>query len=87
MVRHRLTPVQRRVLTWIAESEYVTRIETGYKSTTYWINDYGETIIRCQTLVPYFLVHQGYIQRTAGINGYELTTKGEIAMGRQRLAK
>lgn len=77
MNKHKLTPVQKRVLKWISESKYVTRIETGHKSTTMTINDYGETIIRCQTLVPYFLLHHGYIQLTDGLQVYELTAKGE----------
>jgi hypothetical protein len=77
MRTHRLTTVQRRVLRWMKESEYVVRIETGFKTTTLHVAASGESIIRCQTLVPYFLKRNGYIEEADGIHSWQLTPKGE----------
>lgn len=74
MNAHKLTPVQRKVLNHMASIEGQCRIITGHKKTVM----AGE-VIYCQTLVPFFLQHHGYIERAAGIAMWQLTDKGWTA--------
>lgn len=81
---HKLTNVQRRVLNWMRASEFTVRIETGFKKTHLRIADTGESIIRCQVPVRYFLSRHGYIEQTGGIQAWELTPKGEAAIAKAK---
>lgn len=75
---HRLTPVQRRVLDFIFNAEQPIVFETGHKTTEF-VNGF---IVRCQTLVPYFLKHHGYIHQPNVVSTrWELTPKGIVAVG------
>lgn len=78
-MKHRLTPVQRKVLRWMRAADGQVRIETGHKTTTIVEGDYDNQIVLCQSLVQYFLIHHGYIERADGIATYRLTEKGRAA--------
>jgi hypothetical protein len=78
MSKHRLTKVQKQVLRWMANAEGQIRILTGYKNTFPSVDSY-EPVICCQSLVPYFLKHHGYIEQASGISTYRLTKKGKVA--------
>lgn len=75
---HRLTPVQKRVLSFMFTSEQPTVFEMGHKTTEF-VNGF---IVRCSLLVPYFLRHHGYIHEPNSFTGrWELTPKGILAIG------
>ncbi len=77
-MEHRLTPVQKRILAFMWESEQPVVFQTGYKATEF-VNGF---IVRCQSFVPYFLKHHGYIhQPNKGTSRWELTAKGCDAIG------
>jgi hypothetical protein len=77
-MNHRLTPVQKRVLAFIFKSEQPVVFEVGNKRTEF-VNGF---IIRCQTLVQYFLRQHGYIHAPNELmNRWELTPKGIVAIG------
>lgn len=78
MKPHRLTPVQRDVLEFMFLVQEPVVFETGHKRTAY----IGRCVIQCQTLVPYFLKHHGYIHKPneASVR-WELTDKGHVAIG------
>lgn len=79
MNEHKLTPVQRKVLRWMKEAEGQVTFITGHKNTRFaHIN--GEDYILCQSLVPYFLEHHGYIEKADGIGRRRLTGKGRSAV-------
>lgn len=81
MATHHLTPVQRRVLRFINESTQPVVFETGYKTTEFT----GGFIIRCQSFVPFFLKHHGYIYEPNTFTGrYALTQKGVDIVSRMR---
>ena len=76
-MKHRLTPVQRKVIRWMAEDQGQLRIETGHKTTQLVEGDGDvDNIVLCQSLVQYFLIHHGYIEKAGGIAMYRLTEKG-----------
>jgi hypothetical protein len=79
-VSHRLTPVQLKILRGMSDASGITRIQTGHKNTTMVELSSGELVVRCQSLVPYFLKHHGYIERGAGIAAWVLTAKGQAAV-------
>lgn len=74
---HRLTPVQKRILAFMFDCETTVYFETGHKTTTFDVY-----VIRCQSFVPFFLKHHGYIHKPNGINSihWELTDKGIAAV-------
>lgn len=75
---HRLTPVQKRVLSFMFTAEQPVVFETGHKTTEF-VNGF---IIRCQLLVPYFLRTNGYIYEPNRMSRrWELTPKGIVAIG------
>jgi len=74
--KHRLTPVQRKVLRWMRDAQGQCRFETGHKTTTLQEAGDDNEIVCCQSLVQYFLLHHGYIERADGIAMYRLTKKG-----------
>lgn len=77
-VTHRLTPVQKRVLSFMFTSEQPVVFETGHKRTEF-VNGF---IVRCQSLVWYFLNAHGYIYRpNVATVLWELTPKGIVAIG------
>lgn len=75
---HRLTKVQRRVLQWMRDDQGQLRFETGHKLTSL-VEGKGsaDNEVFCQTLVLYFLIQHGYVERAAGIRMYRLTAKGQ----------
>jgi hypothetical protein len=77
---HRLTPVQLKVLRAMSDASGITRIQIGHKATTMQELSNGELVVRCQSFVPYFLKHHGYIERGAGIAAWVLTAKGQTAV-------
>lgn len=64
----------------MADDEGQLRIVTGYKNTTLSRDSTGEHVVTCQSLVPYFLKHNGYIEQAGGISTYRLTAKGRNAV-------
>lgn len=75
---HRLTPVQKRVLLFMFTAEQTVVFEMGHKTTEF-VNGF---IVRCQSIVWYFLNAHGYIQRIApAMSRWELTPKGIVAIG------
>jgi predicted transcriptional regulator len=72
---HHLTPVQRKVLRWMRDAEGQVTVQTGHKTTELmWLGN--EAIVFCQSLVQYFLLHHGYMEKADGIARYRLTPKG-----------
>lgn len=77
MRSHHLTPVQKRILMFMFTSEQPVVFETGHK-TTECLNGF---VVRCQSFVPYFLKHHGYIYRPNDpVGRWELTEKGTRAI-------
>ena len=79
MNKHRLTPVQRKVLRWMRDAQGQCRFETGHKTTSLQEAGDDNEIVCCQSLVQYFLLHHGYIEKAGGIAMYRLTEKGRAA--------
>lgn len=78
MKQHRLTPVQKRVLAFMYSAEQNIAFETGHKRTEF-VNGF---VVRCQTLVWYFLKSHGYIHQPEPLlQRWELTPKGIVAIG------
>lgn len=73
---HKLTPVQRQVITWMREAEGQIRISQGHKRTARAVDSVGEPIIFCSYIVTYPLLTHGYIEKADGIITYRLTKKG-----------
>lgn len=80
-MKHRLTPVQRKVLEFIRDAEQPVVFETGHKTTEF----AAGFIVRCQSFVPYFLKHYGYIHEpNRATSRWELTEKGALAITRKK---
>jgi len=76
-MKHRLTPVQKRVLRFMLDAPQPVVFETGHKTTAF-----SETFhVYCQSFIPYFLKHHGYIHEPNQYScRWELTDKGIAAV-------
>lgn len=79
MKAHKPTPIQKKILRFMLGHDYV-EFHWGYKITQCGTNENGKPAVGCQSFVPYFLKHHGYIESESPNSfRYRLTDKGREA--------
>lgn len=76
-MRHRLTPVQKRILLFMLDASQPVVFVTGHKTSSF----EADFIVYCQSTVWCFLKFHGYIyEPNANTRRWELTEKGIAAV-------